>query len=315
MTANKEDRSTGIGGSDAAAALGISPWKSRYQLWREKRGLDLQPEISHKPVVEWGTLLEDTVAAKFAEVAQLRVQRINRPLRSFSHPFMVANIDRAVVNPQIAKRVYWMGDRLSTDQILEAKTTSSFAADDWGDEGTDQIPLHYAAQAVHYLIVTGVAICHFGVLIDGSKFRRYKVERDRKLMDMVIDGEREFWRMVEENVEPEAVTLEDVKRKYRNSNEAEVEANDEIAAKVLQLREITFNMKADEKRAEALKLEIMRYMGDAAVLTSFGQPIVTWRKAKDSNALNQQLLKQEQPDIYAQYCGREGSRRFLLKGV
>jgi putative phage-type endonuclease len=59
-----EVRKTGIGGSDAAAAVGLSPYKSPLELWLEKTNRDAtlpkpDPQDTTEPVY-WGTLLELT---------------------------------------------------------------------------------------------------------------------------------------------------------------------------------------------------------------------------------------------------------------
>lgn len=41
-------RQKGIGGSDAASVLGISPWKTNVQLWEEKTGITEPEDISGK---------------------------------------------------------------------------------------------------------------------------------------------------------------------------------------------------------------------------------------------------------------------------
>lgn len=46
-----EFRKEGIGGSDAAAIVGLSKWKSPYQLWLEKTGQVEAEDISDKEVV------------------------------------------------------------------------------------------------------------------------------------------------------------------------------------------------------------------------------------------------------------------------
>ena len=46
-----EARKDGLGASDAAALLGLSPWKTNVQLWEEKCGLVIPEDIGDKPYV------------------------------------------------------------------------------------------------------------------------------------------------------------------------------------------------------------------------------------------------------------------------
>lgn len=69
-------RKTGIGGSDAAAAVGLSPYKSQLELWLEKTGRDAglvtpDPQDTKEPVY-WGTLLEPIVAAAYTRLLARR---------------------------------------------------------------------------------------------------------------------------------------------------------------------------------------------------------------------------------------------------
>lgn len=96
-----EVRKRGIGGSDAAAAVGLSPYKSQLELWLEKTGRDAElpkpdPDDSTEPVY-WGTLLEPIVAAAYTKQTGNRVRKVNAVLQHPGIPFMLANLDREVV--------------------------------------------------------------------------------------------------------------------------------------------------------------------------------------------------------------------------
>jgi putative phage-type endonuclease len=122
-----EVRKSGIGGSDAAAAIGLNPYMSPLELWLIKRGLDANlpgpnPDDTNEPVY-WGTLLEPIVAASYTKQTGNRVRRINAVLRHPSIPFMLANIDREVIGvPGV--------------QILECKTAGEFGARLWREAGS-----------------------------------------------------------------------------------------------------------------------------------------------------------------------------------
>lgn len=112
-------RRQGIGSSDAAAAIGLNPYKSALQLWMEKTGRDgelpkIDPNDESTPVY-WGTLLEPIVAAHYTRRTSHRVRRINAVLQHAQHPWMLANIDREVTGaPDV--------------QILECKTAGYHGA-------------------------------------------------------------------------------------------------------------------------------------------------------------------------------------------
>ena len=151
-------RQTGIGGSDVAPILGLSPWRSPYQVWEDKtgRGED-QPE---SPALYWGRLLEDPIRQAYADRTGLTVVKPDCMYSSAEHPFMHANLDGIA----------------SDGRIVEFKTSSR--DDAWGEEGTDEIPEYYMTQVQHYLYVMGATRADVAVLFQGRDFRIYTVEAD-----------------------------------------------------------------------------------------------------------------------------------------
>ena len=101
------ERLTGIGGSDAACVVGLNPYKLPLQLYLEKRGELAEADLSDNAAVRWGNLLEDVVADHFAETTGKSVRRNAELLRSEQWPWMIAHIDRELVDE---------------DAILECKT-------------------------------------------------------------------------------------------------------------------------------------------------------------------------------------------------
>ncbi len=74
-------RKRGIGSSDAAAAVGLNPYKSQLELWMEKTGRDADlPKIDlddDSTPTYWGSLLEHIVAAQYTRRTGNRVRRLN----------------------------------------------------------------------------------------------------------------------------------------------------------------------------------------------------------------------------------------------
>ncbi len=93
-----EVRKTGIGGSDAAAAVGLSPYKSQLELWMEKTNRDAElprpdPKDTTEPIY-WGTMLEPIVAASYTQQTSNKVRKVNAVLRHPLFPFMLAPCSR-----------------------------------------------------------------------------------------------------------------------------------------------------------------------------------------------------------------------------
>ena len=180
-------RKRGIGGSDAAAALGLSPWKSPVQLYAEKTGeIDTPPMTSE--AVYWGTKLESVVADRFAELnPDVKVEPVKAILVHPEHTFMIANLDREITLPDGSKGV------------LEIKTANARQADKWED---DNVPVNYTLQVNHYLAVTGYQFAWIACLLGGQQYVQRYIERDDELINDMTKKESEFWACVVNRTPP-----------------------------------------------------------------------------------------------------------------
>lgn len=191
------ERKTYIGGSDAAAALGLSRWKTPLTLWAEKTG-QLEPEdISGKLPVKLGNKMEQIVVDLFEEETGKKCHRVNETKFHPSHPFLGANIDRRVVGE---------------NAILEAKTASAWKAKEWEGE---EFPIEYLIQVNHYLLVTGAEYAYIAVLIGNQSFVWKRIDRDEALLADMEKRLVEFWKYVKDNIRPSVVRAGDNETLYR----------------------------------------------------------------------------------------------------
>lgn len=202
-----EQRKTGIGGSDVAAILGLSPWKSAFQLYMEKRG-EFTEAPKESEVIHFGNVLEDVVADEYARRNGVKVQRRNDMIIHPEFEFMLANIDRKVVG---------------TRKGLECKTADKFTRGKWGESGTDQIPDFYRIQDEHYMNVTGYSEWDTAVLIGGNEYREYPIVRDPEIGDMLVTACKDFWQRVTDGNPPEidfahATTIDLIKQMNPGTN-------------------------------------------------------------------------------------------------
>jgi putative phage-type endonuclease len=180
-------RANGIGGSEIAAVLGLSPYESAFSLWHRKKGL-VAP-VEENDVMYWGKIHEPQICAEFAKRHPDFELRPSPTYASAGHPSEIANPDRLVLDSE------WR-----TVAIVEAKTSRN--DEGWGEEGTDQIPVHYRAQCLWYLMVLGVTTCHVAVLIAGSEYREYVVEYDPADATRMRDAAAEFMRTLAADERP-----------------------------------------------------------------------------------------------------------------
>ncbi|WP_405699150.1 YqaJ viral recombinase family protein [Streptomyces sp. NBC_01383] len=153
-------RATGIGGSEIAAVLGISPYESPFSLWHRKQG-GIGP-VEETDVMYWGKRHEPTICDEFALRHPELLVLPSGTYAATDAPWWIANPDRLgfTANGKL--------------EVIEAKT----ARDDfgWGDDGTDQIPVHYKAQVRWYCAALGARRARIAVLIGLSDYREYIVE-------------------------------------------------------------------------------------------------------------------------------------------
>src|SRR5690606_26453486 len=186
-------REQGIGSSDAAAAVGLNPYKSQLELWMEKTGRDAgmpkaDPQDEESPMY-WGNVLEPIVAWHYSKRTKHKVRRINAVLQ---HPdpelsWMLANIDREVIGADDV-------------QILECKTAGINGARLW-KEG---VPEYVQLQVMHQLAVTGKQAADVAVLLGGQTLEIHRIERDEQMIARLIELERKFWHYVETDTPPPA---------------------------------------------------------------------------------------------------------------
>lgn len=307
-----EARQSGLGGSDIAAILGMSRWGTPYSVYRSKVEPIPEEDLEEKEYQYWGNVLEDVVAREYAKRTGNKVQRVNVQMQHPDHPFMQANIDRAVVNPKIAGNVRWRDGRLTTDRVLECKTANAFAASDWGDDGTDDVPDYYLIQCQWYLGITQADVADLAVLIGGSEFRRFTIARNDELVADLQEEAALFWKHVESRTPPDPSTVEDALHRWPRHLNAKTEiVGVETYDAACNLHTVKEQMKELKTREEALKLDIMKAAGDAEALTHGGEKIATW-KAQTADRLDAKALRTDHPGLAALYTFTTESRVLRL---
>ena len=324
-----QERTKGIGGSDVATVLGLNPYKTPLSLWEEKTG-----KTKGSPAGEaayWGTTLEDVVAKEFSKRTGMKIQRVNFLLSTGEGGWMRGNIDRAIVNEQIAKTVRVhkpekadeTGLMLSTDVGLECKTTNAFMAGKWGPSQEaeivsgnvvteHQIPLYYETQIQWYMAVTGIKKFYVAVLIGGQDFRMYEVQRDEDVIKAIIEKCHAFWfKKVLADVPPDPINADDIKKLYARDNGEMVEASNDEAADIGELRTIRERIKELQDQEKAVANRVILAIGEKSGLLIGGEKAVTY-KAQNSSRFASTAFKKEHPDLYADFVQTTSTRILRL---
>lgn len=201
-----EARKKGLGGSDAATALGLNPWKTNVALWEEKTGRRQDEDISDKECVRYGVDCEPLMREMFRlDHPHLRIEHEeNAIIQHPEHPQLQASLDG---------KLWDENERLG---ILEIKTSSIQSRAD-RDKWHKQVPQHYFIQLLHYMLVTGAEFAvlkarlrsQWGESLSITE-KHYRFERENHEDDIayLLEKELAFWRFVETDTRPDLILPE-----------------------------------------------------------------------------------------------------------
>lgn len=241
-----ERRRHSIGGSDAAAIVGLTKWASPYTVWADKTGR--LPEKEETEAMRLGRDLEQYVATRWSEATGKKVRRVNAMLYNSLYPFAHADVDRWVIGENAG---------------LECKTTSTLDVKQF--HGVE-FPEQYYAQCVHYMAVTGADRWYLGVLVFGRGFFEFCLERDQAEIDALMGAEERFWPCVVNDVPPAPdgteATTEAIGTIYRESAGGEVDlfGRERLIAEYFRLKASTKEL---EGRTREIENILKTDMGDA----------------------------------------------------
>lgn len=237
-------RMNGVGGSDAAAALGLSPYKTRIQLWKEKLGYPANE------AGDWykdrGKLMEPLIREYHSKMIGEKVHIPACVLHHPKHSFMFASLDGFTASGRIA----------------QYKTATSGIG--WGDIGTDEIPLPYMMQVQHELAVTGAEIADVVVSIASAEPVMYHVEPDKYLREVLINEESAFWHCVASRTEPEATSLDEVIERTKFNRPA-INATAEMIENHGKLLSIRSAIKSAVEYQDKVKSDLLNVMISSGV--------------------------------------------------
>jgi putative phage-type endonuclease len=169
-------RRTGVTGTDVAAILGLSPWRSALDVWLDKAGKAPPVEVSED--MERGTFLEDGARRWYAHRTGARVEEPGTVMCP-DNPLVIATPDGLAFLPS------------GEERALEIKMPSSALG--WGEAGTDAVPDYYVPQVVWELAATRKPMADVFAVLEG-KPRLYHVARDTELEGLLVDEMARWWR-------------------------------------------------------------------------------------------------------------------------
>ena len=298
-----EHRKSGIGSSEVASILGLNPYETPYQLWRRKIGLDEPKDETF--AMRAGHYLEDAVSRFWSDETGREI------IKNSAGDWLFVNAEKDFmrVSPD---RTFWLPDmpkNKANKGILEVKTTQKTV-------DADDLPKHWFVQVQYQLGVAEYEQGSLAWLSAGRDFGYRDITLVPDFYAWICEEVERFWRdNILGGAEPEAVSVEDVVKKYaRHTDGKTIETTEDIVEAYTELKGVKEELKTIEERKDALEEKIKLSFGDAEAISYCGRTIATWKAAKDSEKFDNKLFCKEHPDMERQYMiSVPGARRFLLK--
>lgn len=244
----KEIRKNGLGATDCAAVMGLSPYRTPYELWMIKTGRMEEEAILNDDRLRLRHAHEETIAREYAFRNDCKLKRVNQTLFHKRLPFMLCNLDRVVIGQH---------------KIVECKSSSGFMRPTWGETGSDEAPMIYLLQVQHQMAVSGYDHADIAALIDIDDYRIYPTPRNDKIIAKIEDACERFWNEnVLADVPPPPTTRGDLKLMYPLNNGNFIEATPEMIEYLDHLQAIKDDIKILEGNKAEHEKEIIQFIAD-----------------------------------------------------
>jgi putative phage-type endonuclease len=287
-----------LGGSDAAAACGIDPYRSRRMLWAEKMGW---VERGESEAMTWGKRLEALVIDALPEYGYSDIRRTDLERHDKRTPWRVGHPDGWCTDPASGERM-----------LLEVKTAGAWAGNAWNHEA---VPVHYQAQVQHYLYLTGCERALVACLVAGQRLELRELERNDAAIETILALEDETYDYITREVPPPPDGSESSKdaiaAMYPKATAGKVaRLTGETWDALRELRAREAQLDVIERQRDELKQLVQDAMGDAEVAISpHDEEVAKWSNVT-STRLDTARIRKERPDLYDTYGVTSEARRF-----
>jgi putative phage-type endonuclease len=289
-----QERKKGIGGSDAAAVLGLNPYSSALAVYLDKIGEGEPVEENER--MAWGLKLEKLIVAEYETRKGMKV--IHNTEQSISihpkHDWMCCTLD-AVAYPVSDPK---------NPGVIQAKNVDRFMKQEWDDH----VPDMYLIQLMHEIAVTGFKWGALVVLIGGNEWKAYEFDRDDDLIGLIIEKESSFWhehvlKRIPPN--PTGASLDVLSRLYKKDNgQSIVIRDDAVGAAIHQYVHAREQLDKFTKRKEDAQAVIQAAMGEASHAIYTGDEStygISWSTVKGRVGFDAKTFEQDHPELFQKY--------------
>jgi putative phage-type endonuclease len=297
----RKERKKYIGGSDAAAIIGLSKWKTPYEVWLEKTDQGVQKEETLPMRV--GSLMEDVVAKLWSSQYGKKLKKSNKTIFSKDYPFIGGNLDRLIVGEK---------------SFLEVKTAGERFSKEWNEK----IPIAYLVQCLHYLYITRYEYCYLCVLIGNNELKSYQIyyKDYQKQIEQIIQKEVEFWQKYVLTKTPPPVIAEDseiLQQQFINQikpqeQELDLSNDDEVQLLLENLESYKQDKKKLEEHISELENKIKLKLGEYQIART-SRYIIEW-KVQERSTIDKEKIVADGIDI-SKYEKKSITRVFKFKSI
>jgi len=290
-----ELRRQGLGASDMAAVMGVSPYKTPYQLWAEKTGMT--PEQKVGDAARRGVILEDAVGQYYEQERGVKLRKSNGIVRLKKHPRIMASLDRTIVG--------------ETKGIVEIKTSASPRWSMW------PVPPEVMIQVHVQMGIVGAEWCDVVALLGGLVFKIERVEFDAQLWAEIQRSAMLFLEAIDTKTPPQLEALDAQAYAIATPQESDefVEADSSLENVYRQLREVNAELHFLEEKKGSLEIILKEAIGNKAGLAGAGWTVY-WKQARPSQVTDWKMVAQASgalPSVISTYTDtKPGSRRFII---
>lgn len=294
-------RAADLTSTDVAALFGLSPYKTRFDLWHEKKS-GVPVTLADTKVLArgrwWEAPIADGVARErgwvvcpFKDYGRLPEHRIG------------SSFDYRILPPRA-------GD---PESILEIKSVNFRAFRDGWTVEDDYIeaPAHIELQVQHQMLVSGLSRAYIAAATDFDHIHVIEREADPKVHAGILAAAAEFWRSIEANEEPEPEMPRDAQSviamyQYAGAGVLDMRDNDEVGSLLAEYDTLGRQIKEAESRRDCIKAAVLPIAGENGTLISAaGKLVLTQTKDNPGTEIT--------PEMVGQVIGkRSGYRMFRL---
>lgn len=294
-----------ISASRVGAMEGVDPRMSPLALYHELRG-ELPPRPDDEAMME-GRFFEDAVARIFASKYNVEVD-LDIP-QKMEHGVLSGHADR-----------FWRdGDKMG---VLEVKNTMFGGADgDWGDPGSDKVPLHYWFQAQVYGHLFRVANLHSEECVPADSVflaarlsggvRKFEIKVDEEVVRKVGDDAHAFLARVREGNPPDPRDEADMRMRWLVKEDLVATGGMEQLQWAAKLKELSDARKEIEKQESDIKTLLLGFAKDASKIVvphpETGVPLTICTLGAD-RSFDAAAFQAAHPDVAARYMRLDATK-------